>query len=102
MNRIDFNVLPEEMILLIADYCHVKTIRNLYVCDKYLERTFTKKYVLFYILDRIFKENQRYCNLLSSQLGKTLVANTLGNFYGINETEEIDLVAIDINHFPLS
>jgi len=91
--------LPIEILLLVADYIPVKYIRNLYECNKYLEESFTEKYVLFYFLKRISKENRRYSQLIFSRLGRTLVAHTLGNFHELNEP---DIVAIDLNHHVIS
>jgi len=99
MSTLSINDLPVEMLLTVADFCDIKSIRNFYVCSVYFEKTFTEKYVLFYLLKRIFKENQRYSNILFSRLGRSLVAQTLGNFYGINDPpNEEDPVANYLNH----
>jgi len=92
--------MPVEMLLEISGYCQVVSIKNLYICNKYLEETFVSKTVLFYLLKRIFKENQRYSHLLFSKIGKTIIATTLGNFHGINEPDVE--VPVDPNHHIIS
>ena len=92
---------PPEMLLLIADFCSIENVRNFYVCNKYLENTFTQKSSFFYLLKRIFKEIRVYYHLRDSNLGKTLIAHALGNLHEIYEIPP-DNIAIDLNHINIS
>ena len=78
------NDLPTEMLLSVANFCDIRSIRIFNVCNVHFEKTFT--------------ENQRYSNLLFLRLGRSLVKQALDNFYGINDPVEEDPVAIYLNH----